>query len=61
LAKEEIESVGFKFGNLNEMSKKYPVDKLKDGWNEDPDGGGKFFYISNPALGLWAVKSRFEG
>ena len=37
----------------------YPVDKMTDGWNEDVDGS-KFFYISNPALGLWAVESRFD-
>ena len=51
LTKEEIESVGFKYGDLEEMKKLYPVESLKDGWNEDPENG-KFFYISNPALGL---------
>lgn len=56
----EIESVGFNYGNLGEMMKRYPVENLSDGWNEETDGSGKFFYISNPALGLWAVKSRFE-
>jgi nickel-dependent lactate racemase len=58
LSKEEVEGVGFKYGDLEEMKKVYAVDKLSDGWNEDKDGE-KFFYISNPALGLWAVQSRF--
>ncbi|KAG3170934.1 hypothetical protein PI126_g2102 [Phytophthora idaei] len=60
LTKEEVEGVGFGFGDLKEMSAKYPVDKLQDGWNVDANGE-RFFYISNPALGLWAYRGRFEG
>ncbi|RLN95387.1 hypothetical protein BBJ28_00014046 [Nothophytophthora sp. Chile5] len=59
LTKEEVEGVGFGFGDLAAMSAKYPVDKLQDGWNVDADGE-RFFYISNPALGLWAFRGRFE-
>lgn len=58
LTKEEVESVAFNYGNLDEMLKKYDVTKLKDGWNETADGE-RFYYISNPALGLWAYKGRF--
>jgi nickel-dependent lactate racemase len=57
LTREEIESVNFSFGNLDEMMKKYDPAKLKDGFNEVE--GEKIFYISNPALGLWAWKDRF--
>ncbi len=46
---DAIRSVGFEAGNL----KDYPVDGLKDGFN------GEVFYISNPALGLWALRSQF--
>ena len=46
---EEIRSVGFEAGHL----KDYPLAGLKDGFN------GDIFYISNPALGLWALKSQF--
>jgi hypothetical protein len=46
---DAIRSVGFQAGNL----KDYPVEGLKDGVN------GDVFYISNPALGLWALKSQF--
>lgn len=56
LTKEEIESVNFKFHDLAVMMKKYNPDKLKDGFN-DIDGE-EIFYISNPALGLWASKER---
>ena len=59
LTKEEIEGVGFGYGDLKEMNAKYPIDKLQDGWNTDGNGE-RFFYISNPALGLWAYRGRFE-
>ncbi|MGK9369772.1 lactate racemase domain-containing protein [Melioribacter sp. Ez-97] len=59
LSKEEIESVNFEYGNLNEMLKKYNPEKLTDGFNTMPDGE-EIFFISNPALGLWAYKGRFQ-
>ena len=59
LTKQEIESVNFKYAELNEMTRKYDPEKLKDGFNTMPDGE-KIFYISNPALGLWAYKDRFK-
>jgi hypothetical protein len=34
---------------------------LKDGWQIDLDSGEEFFFIRNPALGLWAVKTRLDG
>jgi nickel-dependent lactate racemase len=59
ISKEEIESVNFKYADLNSMLKKYHTEKLKDGFNTMPDGE-EIFYISNPALGLWAFKERFK-
>lgn len=59
LSKEEIESVNYNYADLDEMSKKYNPDKLDDGFNTMPDGE-EIFFISNPALGLWAYKERFE-
>ena len=59
MSRGEIESVGFNYGNLNEMLKRYPENKMKDGWNIMPDGE-EVYYISNPALGLWAYPSRFN-
>ena len=58
MTKEEIESVGFNYGDLEEMSTKYDISKLKDGFN-DVDGE-RVFFVSNPALGLWAYRGRFE-
>jgi len=53
LTKKEIESVGFNYADLEDTKTLYQFDKLKDGWNED-ELNGKFYYISNPALGLWS-------
>jgi hypothetical protein len=59
LTQEEIESVGFKYAMLDEVVKRYDPAKLKDGYNLLPDGE-EIYYISNPALGLWAYKERFK-
>lgn len=59
LSQQEIESVGFKYADFDEMIAKYNPEKLKEGYNTMPDGE-EIFYISNPALGLWAFKDRFE-
>lgn len=58
ISKEEMEGVNFKYADLNKMMEKYNPEKLKDGINIMPDGE-EIFYISNPALGLWAFKGRF--
>jgi hypothetical protein len=58
LTRQEIESVGFNYADLNEMTEKYNPEKLKDGWNEVD--GEEIYFISNPALGLWAYKDRFK-
>lgn len=59
MSREEIESVGFKWADLKETMDRYHFDSLKDGWNILPDGE-EIYYISNPALGLWAHPSRFK-
>ena len=59
LTREEIEGVHFHYANLNEMMQRYNPEKLADGYNIMPDGE-EVFYISNPALGLWAHKDRFK-
>ena len=41
------------------MTDKYDPEKLVDGYNILSDGE-EIFYISNPALGLWAHKDRFN-
>jgi len=58
MTKEEIEGVGFNYCRYEDMVAKYPVEKLKDGWNVV--NGEEIYYISNPALGLWAHPDRFK-
>ncbi|MCK5067121.1 MAG: D-mannonate epimerase, partial [Bacteroidales bacterium] len=59
LTRKEIESVNYRYGNLEEMMERYPPEKLREGFNTLPDGE-KIFYISNPALGLWSWKEKFN-
>jgi nickel-dependent lactate racemase len=59
LTREEIEGAGYEYGDLEEMLPKYDPFKLKDGWN-DVDGE-QVYFISKPALGLWAHRGRFDG
>ena len=59
LTREEIESVNFRYSDLAGMIKKYDPEKLKDGYNYMPDGE-EIYYISNPAVGLWAAKERIS-
>lgn len=58
LTPDQISSVGFEPANVTEVTARYAPEKLQDGWNTLPDGE-EIYYISNPALGLWATASRF--
>ena len=58
MSREEIEGVGFDYAPLGEMMERYDVPSLRDGWNTV--GGEEVYYISNPALGLWAHPDRFK-
>jgi nickel-dependent lactate racemase len=55
---EEVRSVGFNAADLQTTMARYNPETLTDGFNQMPDGE-EIFYISNPALGLWALKSQF--
>jgi len=57
LTREEIEGVGYAYGELAEYRAKYDPAVLKDGWNVV--GGEEIFFVSNPGLGLWAYRGRF--
>ncbi|MCX7427144.1 MAG: D-mannonate epimerase [Planctomycetia bacterium] len=57
LTREEIEGVGYRWADLAATQARYRPERLKDGWNDLPDGE-RVFYISNPALGLWAHRKR---
>lgn len=59
LTREEIEGVGFLWGDFDEAMERYNLPNLKEGFNSLPDGE-EIYYISSPALGLWAHRDRFE-
>lgn len=59
LTREEIESVGFQWADYDKMVASYNPEVLKDGYNTLPNGE-EIFFISNPALGLWAFRDRFK-
>lgn len=61
VTRQEIEGVGYGYADLGEMTKRYDPAKLTDGWNDLVHADGtkeRIFYISNPALGLWAWRGR---
>ncbi|MGI9456390.1 MAG: D-mannonate epimerase, partial [Aeoliella sp.] len=56
LTREEIEGVGYQFGDLAQYSQRYAIDSLADG--PQMVDREEIFFIRNPALGLWAHRSR---
>ena len=56
LTREEVEGVGFEYGDLNRMLERYQPEKRNAGYN--CVAGEDVFFIANPGLGLWAHRSR---
>ena len=52
LTPEEIRSVGYAHQPYEHVADEFGVDDLSDGLHEGPDGQ-PFYFIRNPALGLW--------
>lgn len=59
LTREEVEGVHYNYMSLDEALAKYDPNQLKDGYNTLEDGE-EIFYISNPALGLWADRGKLD-
>jgi nickel-dependent lactate racemase len=57
LSREETEGVGFRYADLASTIARYNPAKLHDGFNTVE--GEEIFFISHPALGLWASRARF--
>ncbi len=55
---ENVRAAGFEAEPFEKMSKTYDPVTLKDGFNSV--GGEEVFFISNPGLGLWALKDKFK-
>ena len=50
LSREEIESVGYEWADVNQVMSKFNIEQLTGGFNNE------LFFISNPAQGLWIAK-----
>ncbi len=59
LTKDEIETVNFSYADLKTMTEKYNPAMLHEGVNRLA-GGEEIYYISNPAIGLWASKDKLK-
>ncbi len=58
LTREEITSVGYEWADVRPLLQRYAPDQLKDGTHRLSDGE-EIFFVSNPGLGLWALKQKF--
>lgn len=59
ISREEIEDVGYRSADYDEMTKLYDPRSLRLGYNKV--NGEDVFFIPNPALGLWINREKFEG
>ena len=57
LTRADVEAVGFSYGDLVQIRELYKPAALRDGWNDVK--GDRVFFVSNPGLGLWALRSQF--
>lgn len=57
LTREEVESVGYSFGVIEELMKRYDPLNLQTGFHKTTDGE-EFYFISNPATGLWKASGK---
>jgi nickel-dependent lactate racemase len=60
LTPNEVESVGYEWADLASLLQRYAPSTLKDGFNRLPSGE-EIFFVSNPGLGLWALRDNFNG
>ena len=57
LSQAEVEQVHFAYADINEAMERYPIDKLKEGFNTMPDGE-EIFFIPTPSAGLWSTREK---
>lgn len=58
LTEAEIREVNYEYMPYREAVEKYNLSQFKEGYNDF--SGENIFYISNPALGLWALAENFS-
>jgi nickel-dependent lactate racemase len=58
LSKEEVENVGYEYGDLQTMLRRYRPDNLRYGYNRVEDE--QLFFIADPGMGLWAYRGKLH-
>ena len=56
LSQEEVEAVGFQYGQITSYLDRYRPLQRNEGWHTDSDGE-PYYFIRKPALGLWSSHS----
>lgn len=59
IGKADMEQVNFGYADLAEMLRRYPPNKLREGFNEVD--GEQIFFIPTPSAGLWATREKLLG
>ncbi|MFW6216034.1 MAG: lactate racemase domain-containing protein [Alkalispirochaetaceae bacterium] len=57
LSREEIEGVGYEYLELEAVRERYSPHRRSTGFHRDSEGE-TFYFIANPALGLWRSEGR---
>jgi nickel-dependent lactate racemase len=56
LTAADLAQVKFGYADLGETLRRYPIDKLKEGFNDM--NGERIFFIPTPSAGLWATRQK---
>lgn len=59
LSPGEIQAAGYEWADVGPLLQRYAKERLADGFNRLPDGE-EIFFVSNPGLGLWALREKFS-
>ncbi len=59
LSRQQIEDVGYQYADIGKMMDRYQPAGRSEGWHTTNDGE-QFYFIGNPAMGLWAAKDRLS-
>jgi hypothetical protein len=59
MSRDEIEGVNFEYADIAETLARYPIEELREGFNEL--NGERFYFIPTPSAGLWATREKLYG
>jgi nickel-dependent lactate racemase len=59
LTQKEIETVNFRYADINAAITRYRPEQCQQGWNTTADGE-RFYIIPTPSAGLWATRDKLH-